>query len=1736
MKESGKVLKKGIVVAGVFGIIAFLVMAGSGNALPSHDPVWIDENNNGIFDAGEWNGTSIQDAINAASDGDTIYVEAGIYTESITINKSINLIGEPGAIIKCLATPNTVKIQESTHTFEYVVLIAGGTYSAINNTYYGSGTINVNISGFEINGSNAGTAGHYFAGIFIRNVVGNISNNYIHDMYGPSGNGSGEQTFGILAYGNSDLTVYGNTVKDFSRGGIVANGDAGTLPDPVITIKNNIVYGNGLEDATGWNAENGIQIGWGASGTVEGNEIHDCMVNSTGWASSGIIVTDTHDVIINDNTIINCDKPIGVEDATASWGSPYNVASIWDITITNNTLDKNIYGISIANNVTNVAILYNEITNTTYDAIDVWNYGYGDPSPTNVTIHYNNIYNNGWGLWTDSNQIDTVNATLNYWGDAAGPYNATLNPSGSGDGVEGNVDFSPWLGYPWPTSPMTYHTNDNIEDAINAASDGDTIKVNPGLYKENIVINKPLKIVGDPAIDANGSIGIKIEANNTFIENFTISNCSIGVLVHNASFMIQNVTMDNITVDNSIGAVGNGTIIDNVNKSWINNTRIYNASTFAIKLNSSTNITIENCNWSSNQNGLVIAYSHHNIIQNNEKCIDNGAYGVYLMVSRHNKLLNTDFISGGLYGIYLSNADYNSIENCNLKNNQRGILILGGSTENIIRNNTLSNSQWDINVISSPDNIFLNNTVASYPTTFDINSYYGNFTIDGVDTAPADPVGFHNLGNYLNISSTTSGAWMNVLIHYNESRIITSEDNVFICKYNGSWYKDGWNGSRLLNTTANIVGVNITSIDDPIFAPLEEDLTPPTTTKVIGEPNYNDGEHVTTHTPIWLNATDDMSGVNATYYRIWYNNTWHPANETDYYGGNANITNISGTCWYVYRNATVNFNPIYFTEECHHKLQFYSIDNHSNAEAITTQDHYVDDSPPNTQLNIGDPYHGNYVKLVTVMTLHATDGGSCAVGVTRIHYHIWNQFTGWSAWQTGTWGSDVAFNFTKTCKHYVEYYAEDALGNTEATKNVTLYVDEVPPTSSLSIVEGPHSGDYVNKNTTFKIEASDPDPCGTGSAAGGVKIYYRVWNEYDGWIEYNWSTPAPSPVEFNFTKNCTHYVEWYAVDDLGNVEALHNETFYCDDVAPSTTIEIGNPKYGNFVTSHTPIWLNATDSGCNNGSGVKELHYVITWNGTSTEYIIHDNDWPYDIDNTTGNISTIVYFNEECNHTLEWWSIDYVDNIEEHHSIYFLVDNTPPDVSVVFGNPVVIRGNATFINNSTPIWLNATDNGTGECIVGGAYISYSVIGDPEHGGSGENSTEIYAYNECSHNLSYMVRDELGNYRIGWVNFFVDNSPPRGNVSVGEPSYVNESEATFITKDTPIYINATDEPFKEKLYGVPMVWPFAKISGTNLHWNIHNFFSYNLNISWQVANSSSAYELNALTWENVASLSWTIPVNHSFAAFNTHTVSVSLGSNPAILIRYTVWFDNSSYIIARFIGEAIINQTSGEIEHVLVNFDAPYYDIIDANNFEIEFWNASGYPFSTDDILDWFNGWGSPPIIRNTSYGVEITWMDKENPIHVGDVVHFGVELNPLLDYNSFDNISANWTMNCSVESYKIYYRVWNETGLHDTGWLEGEWNNSVEFTMASRGFYDNCTHYVEYYIVDDLGNNFTEPVTIEFKDDNVAPNISKQYGKPYYMNNTGAEYITSNTPIYINASDNRSAPCVVGSVHVNVSV
>ncbi len=100
----------------------------------------------------------------------------------------------------------------------------------------------------------------------------------------------------------------------------------------------------------------------------------------------------------------------------------------------------------------------------------------------------------------------------------------------------------------------------NIQDAIDDASNGDTIYVNSGIYSENIYINKSINLFGKgkgiSIIDGGmNKYVIDLVTSNITIKNFTIKNGQIGINLKNSL---------NITIkDNTIQQTDFGINMDN---------------------------------------------------------------------------------------------------------------------------------------------------------------------------------------------------------------------------------------------------------------------------------------------------------------------------------------------------------------------------------------------------------------------------------------------------------------------------------------------------------------------------------------------------------------------------------------------------------------------------------------------------------------------------------------------------------------------------------------------------------------------------------------------------------------------------------------------------------------------------------------------------------------------------------------------------------------------------------------------------------------------------------------------------------------------------------------------------------------------------------------------------------------------------------------------------------------------
>ncbi len=130
-------------------------------------------------------------------------------------------------------------------------------------------------------------------------------------------------------------------------------------------------------------------------------------------------------------------------------------------------------------------------------------------SAAGVAVNNNKIVGNSMGVEnTDAVELD---ATLNWWNDAAGPYHPVTNPGSSGDEVSDNVDYDPWCTdencgasgiHPVEniTKLITYST---IQGAIDDADEGDTIVASAGTYPEYLHITTDGLTIEGAGIDAS---------------------------------------------------------------------------------------------------------------------------------------------------------------------------------------------------------------------------------------------------------------------------------------------------------------------------------------------------------------------------------------------------------------------------------------------------------------------------------------------------------------------------------------------------------------------------------------------------------------------------------------------------------------------------------------------------------------------------------------------------------------------------------------------------------------------------------------------------------------------------------------------------------------------------------------------------------------------------------------------------------------------------------------------------------------------------------------------------------------------------------------------------------------------------------------------------------------------------------------------------------------------------------
>ena len=263
----------------------------------------------------------------------------------------------------------------------------------------------------------------------------------------------------------------------------------------------------------------------------------------------------------------------------------------------------------------------------------------------------------------------------------------------------------------------------SIHEAVDSASDNDTIFVSKGIYFENINITKPLELIGEDKdttiIDGNGSsVVIDISADYVKISGFTITNSG-------------SVPADGIKIGSSYDTISDCNI--SLNKNY---------GIYLYPNPKASNNIIKFDTFYENGYGIYTNNANVNNISSNIFTY-NTQYGVYLELSSNDNILSENRFTDNNYAIRVRGSMLNTIINNWILNNNYGLYFCCGGRDNIAYDNVfMNNAYWNAN--DAIGNTWDNGVVGNYWDDYTGVDENG----DGIGDTSYSVYGGSNLDNY----------------------------------------------------------------------------------------------------------------------------------------------------------------------------------------------------------------------------------------------------------------------------------------------------------------------------------------------------------------------------------------------------------------------------------------------------------------------------------------------------------------------------------------------------------------------------------------------------------------------------------------------------------------------------------------------------------------------------------------------------------------------------------------------------------------------------------------------------------------------------------------------------------------------------------------------------------------------------------------------------------------------------
>jgi hypothetical protein len=408
-----------------------------------------------------------------------------------------------------------------------------------------------------------------------------------------------------------------------------------------------------------------------------------------------------------------------------------------------------------------------------------------------------------------------------------------------------------------------------------------------------------------------------------------------------------------------------------------------------------------------------------------------------------------------------------------------------------------------------------------------------------------------------------------------------------------------------------------------------------------------------------------------------------------------------------------------FTTEGPTAVSYFSVDNVGNDESPKELRFTVDLSAPETVQHITGISEDSIVSPSTRIYFTSSDALS---GVSTTRYSIDDEdFRTYN-------GRNIPIAALSDGNHTIRFYSIDRVDNQEQEQQFSFYLDKSAPILASDILGDRFIANnqvYFSGRTKLKLTAVD-------NKSGVKQTMYSI----DGSEFAEYDQPFYLPSESGI-----HTIRFYALDNSGNrsrdetsggnfQQYKHNvSTVYVDLTGPDMNWRITGPKVKingkEYISSRNRIRFSGSDAE----SGLQYFSYRLNGQGGEARY-----NQPFSLA-------------EEGKVTIDMYGYDNVNN-RNVQTFDVVVDNTPPEVQVIFGvQPTGETAEGTAIYPDVlKIYLAAIDQ-----FVGTDQISYSING----GRSTVYAKPLEGFKAGStYTLSVSAEDKLGNVQEQTFTFSV----------------------------------------------------------------------------------------------------------------------------------------------------------------------------------------------------------------------------------------------------------------------------------------------------------------------------------------------------------------------------------------------